>query len=105
MKAGELNRLVTFQRATYVYDALNEKKPTWADAFTVWAAIVTTGGREFYAAQKVNAETTALFKVRYNEMINAKMRIKYGNRIFEILAVNDVSARHVELQISAKEVV
>jgi SPP1 family predicted phage head-tail adaptor len=33
---------------------------------TIWAEAITTGGREFYAAQKLYAEMTVLFRVRYN---------------------------------------
>lgn len=105
MKAGELNRQITFQRATYTYDSKNEKIPTYADMTPVWAKIITTGGREFYAAQKLNAETVALFKIRYRPDINSTMRIKYGKKTFEIIAINDVDEKHEELLISAKEVV
>ena len=104
LNAGEFNRQITLQRAVYVYDSKNEKIATYADDVTVWAGIVTTGGREFYAAQKLNAETTALFKIRYRD-VSGTMRIKYGNRTFEIISINDVDAAHVALFISAKEVV
>lgn len=105
MRAGELNRRITLQIKTITYDTVNEPIETWTDYATVWAAVITTGGREFYAAQKLNAETSTVFKVRYNPVINTYMRIRWGNRKFEIIGVNDVDARHEELQISAKEVV
>lgn len=105
MRAGDMNRLITFQRATYTKAANGQKTPTWADAATVWAEVVTTGGKEFYAAQKKNAETSAVFKVRYTLAVNERMQIKYGNRAFEIISLNDVDGKHEELRISAKEVV
>jgi SPP1 family predicted phage head-tail adaptor len=106
LKAGELNKKITFQRATYTYDSRNEKIPTWTDEPTsTHAAIITTGGREFYAAQKLNAETSAVIKIRYRSDLNTAMRIKYGNRIFHIISINDVDAKHIEMQIACKEVV
>ena len=63
MRAGELNRRITLQIKTITYDTVNEPIETWTDFATVWAAVITTGGREFYAAQKLNAETSAVFKV------------------------------------------
>jgi len=60
---------------------------------------------EFFAAQRINAETTAVFKIRYLSSINTGMRIKMGNRIFEILFLNDVNGQRKELSIAAKEVV
>lgn len=106
MKAGELNRQITIQYVSgEATDSDGFKTKTWGDLVTVWAAVITTGGGEFYAAQKVNAETQCLFKVRYRTDITTKMRVKYGTRYFEILALNDVNAMRTELQISTKEVV
>lgn len=105
MQAGAMNNPIMLQSATRTADSYNQMIETWADTKTVFAQIVTTGGGEFYAAQKVNAQTSAVFHVRYDPAINVQMRIKYGTRIFAILAVNDVDGRHEEMQISAKEVV
>lgn len=104
LKAGELNRQITLQTQTITADNDGFQMETWADVATVWAAVVTTGGREFYSAQKVKAEMTCLFRIRYRQDITTKMRIQYGSRIFDILSVNDVDGARVELQISAKEV-
>ncbi len=106
MQAGRLDRVITFRRKSVAYDGLNEAIPTWADAFTVWAQIMTEDGREFFAAQKKNAETTVVFRVRYNATINETMRIKYDNRTYEIIPpINNKNAKHRELLVSAKEVI
>jgi SPP1 family predicted phage head-tail adaptor len=106
IKAGDLNTKITFQSATYSYNGTNQKIPLWADAATVDASMETTGGKKFYAAQKANSETTAVFTIRFNRWVNERQRIKLGNRIFQILPpINDVNNRHEELIISAKEVV
>lgn len=103
MRAGELDQRITIQTKTVVNDH-GDLIATWADTVTVWAGVTTTGGGEFYAAQKVNAETEVLFKIR-NRELSTLQRIKYGSRIFEILAINQVNADRREIQISAKEVV
>ena len=106
MNAGEYNRRITIQSKTVTYDSYNEPIETWTDGPTVWASIVTTGGGEFYAAQRLNASTQALFKIRYGTTVTELDRIKYGDRIFEILRPpNDVDEAHRELHISGKEVV
>lgn len=105
MYAGKLNRRITVQKKTITYDSYNQPIETWKDTYTIWAEVLTSGGGEFYAAQKVNAETQAVFNVRYTKSIGVLDRINYDNRIFEILSVNDVNAGRTELQISAKEVV
>jgi SPP1 family predicted phage head-tail adaptor len=106
LKAGDLNTRITFLHATKTKDTAGQTIETWVDAFTVPGGKTTTGGREFYAAQKKSAETTALFTVRYTQKINVRMRIKHGNSTYEILPpLNDVDNAHVKLLVSAKEVV
>ena len=105
INAGELTKQITIQTSIGAQDEYGEASQTYADLATVWASIITTGGREFYAAQKQNAETTALFKIRYRRGIRTDMQIKYGRRIFEILAIADPEEKHEELLISAKEVI
>jgi SPP1 family predicted phage head-tail adaptor len=105
MNAGSLNRKIEIQTNTPVPDSFNQPIDNWTTTATAWASIVTTGGGEFYAAQKVNADTQALFKIRYRQGVTTLNRIKYGSRIFEILAVNDANEAHKELWISAREVV
>lgn len=105
MRAGELNRRIVIQIPKVTRDDYGDTNETWEDFATVWAEIITSGGREFYAAQKQNAETSAVFRIRYREGLNTRMRIKYGHRVFEILPpINDVEGKHKELLISAKEV-
>jgi SPP1 family predicted phage head-tail adaptor len=103
--AGELNRRVELQSKTVTYDSYNQPVETWATIATVWAFIITSGGGEFFAAQKVNADTEAVFKIRYRTDVTVENRIKYGDRIFQILAINESDAGHREIKISAKEVI
>lgn len=104
IKAGELDRTITFQRATITPDALNEPIRTWADACTVWASVAEVGSKELYQAQKLYSETSAVFKIRYTQKVNSRMRIKLGTRIFEILGVTP-DRKRTALTISTKEVV
>lgn len=78
---------------------------SWADSFEVYAGIKTTGGGELYAAQKLNAQVTAVITVRADVTITALNRIRYGTRYFEILGPpNNVDEAGIILQIPAKEV-
>lgn len=105
ISAGELNKQIILQVKTGAQDAYGEPAGTLVDLATVWASIITTGGREFYAAQKLNAETTAVFKIRYRRGIRQDMKIKYGRRIFEIISIADPEEKHEELLLSCKEVI
>ena len=81
MRAGLMNRRITFQRKTIAFNSYNEPyPPTWADAFTVWASAVVESGHESYSAQKLNASEKMVFTIRYQGGINSEMRVKYDRR-------------------------
>lgn len=103
--AGKRNRRVTIQRKTVASDADGYDTETWATYKSAMAWIQTMTGREFYSAQKLNAETQALFIVNYVSGITTKDRVLYGTRVFEILSVNNPNEGNAELQIACKEVV
>lgn len=105
MNPGQYDKRILIQKKIVEHDSYNQPIEVWKDKHELYASIVNTGGGEFYAAQKLNAQTTAVFKTRFNKLVTVLDRIKYNGRIFEILWVNDVDEKHVELQISAKEVV
>lgn len=105
MNPGQFRTRIMVQKKLITHNSYNEQIESWKDSFDLWADVINTGGGEFYAAQKLNAMTTAVFRTRYVSSISTLDRIKYGNRIFEILFINDISEKHIELLISAKEVV
>jgi SPP1 family predicted phage head-tail adaptor len=106
MEAGNLNRLITVQKKIINQDSDGYTNETWVDLRTYWAEMITSGGKEFFAAQRFNEETTAVFRVRFTNAITTDMRIRLGHRCFEIIPpLNDVDGQRVELLIAAKEVV
>lgn len=105
MQAGKLNRRITFQAETITYNSINEPISAWVDLATIWAQALTTGSREFYAAQKLYAETAIVFRIHFSNRYSSKMRIKYGDRYFHLLGEpQDPDGLRKELLISAKEV-
>lgn len=75
MRAGRLNRYVTIQRRVETQNATGEVVWTWVDVCSVWAEIAAVSGREFFAAQQVQAMVTHAITIRYRSGIVAKMRI------------------------------
>jgi len=51
----------------------------------------------------VNAEVTGKISIRYLAGITPKMRVKHGNRIFDIVSMINPEERNRELQLMVKE--
>jgi SPP1 family predicted phage head-tail adaptor len=105
MNPGVLNCRVDIQTPTLTVDAYNQPVESGYTSTTTWAEAVTKGGTEFYAAQKLHADCTVVFRIRYRSTVTPQCRVVYGGRTFEVLNVNDVALRHVEMLLSCREVV
>ena len=103
-----MNLKIDIQKNTATVNEMGQKAPPSYANVTgltgLWAKMITTGGRELYAAQKINAETEVVFKLRYIAGITTKMFVKYGDRLFNILLVNNIDEKNEWLLLSCKEV-
>jgi SPP1 family predicted phage head-tail adaptor len=106
LNSGLFRNRIIFQE--YVNGTDNEGFPVdeWKYVKTAWAMIKTLQGREYYQAAAIQAENTTRFVIRYTTGIDNKMRIKYGERIFDIAAppIND-DEKNSTLTIIANEVI
>ena len=102
MRAGRLRHRVTIQQL--VPDPSIGGEDSWHDYATVWAAVEPLRGREYLAAQQEGAEVTGRITIRYIAGLKPTMRIKYGERIYQILSGIDPEERNAELQLMVKEV-
>lgn len=110
---GLLRHEVTIQALSHSRTGIGEA----VDVFTDWqvnipAQVEGSKGREFWASQQLQADTTNIVSMRYIDPDDAhpngvepKMRIVYGTRLFDILYVNDQSDRHIWLDIECRELI
>jgi len=105
MRIGELRHRITLQKLNPSRDSFGAEDPEWVDVATVWAAIYPISGREYFAAQQVNAEISTKIIMRYRTGVESKMRVTCGERTFEILAVIHFQEKKKELQLMCREVV
>lgn len=104
MKAGELRHAVTFEQKVETRDEFGGVVETWADYDWDYASIEPLKGRERFLAQQVQADVTALMRMRYREDITSALRVREGTSIYEIDAVFDPEKRGRELHLMLKEV-
>lgn len=97
MFAGNLDRRITIQRATYTQNALGEQIiATWNTLATVWAEVMPVSDGERIRALEVSAEITTRFRIRYSSTVasvNPKDRISYDGRVYDISGVKEIGRR------------
>lgn len=110
MRSGTLNRRVTLQSRSEAQGSTGEVTWTWADVDTVWAAIEPMAGREYFAAQQMQATTNTRIRMRFRRGVTTKMRVVYTEagsptytRYYAIDAVINPKDRREELQLMCTE--
>lgn len=102
MRAGAINRRITFQRRDATLDGFGtEDANTWSDVFPCWARFATQQGREFERALQIHEDLDALIICRYCSelaVITEKDRIAYKGNYFDIRSIVNVNERNRELQ-------
>lgn len=84
---GRLNKRITFCRYVETENELGQCVQALEEVKTVWATVEPTTGKEYYDAQKVRNEQTWNIYTRYFIDINTDMKIKYKERLFNIISV------------------
>jgi len=102
MRAGQLDRRITFQKFSVTQNSFGELDETWADYVTVWAERSQLRGREFWASRQVAAELTTRYRIRYRDDLEPTMRIVDGSRTYDIQAIIEMSDRNHWLEILAE---
>lgn len=105
MNPGRLNKKITFQQLCQDKDEYGEIVEEWLDIKTVWAEIAPVSGNQFFAAKQINSEISHNVYVRYCNDLSPSMRIKFRDRIFEILYIMNVKEENRLLQIYCKELI
>lgn len=104
MFAGRLDTRITIERHVTGQDAWGQPVDTWELLASTWASVEPLQGREYIAAQAVQAETTIRVRVRYLAGVTASCRIALDDgRILGIVAVIDERNQHRFLQLMCKE--
>lgn len=105
MRPGRLRHRVVVQRATDAIDQYGDQTKIWANLATVWAAVEPLNGRELFAAQQTQGQTSTRITIRpiVGQSISPKDRVKFGSRYFDIQSVINVEERNIELQLLCVE--
>ena len=101
---GELRHRITIQKLNNSQNEYGELAELWEDILNVRAGIYPISGKDFFAAETTNNEITHKINIRYVPGITSAMRIKFGERYFEIISPPiNFQERNILLQIICKE--
>jgi SPP1 family predicted phage head-tail adaptor len=103
VKIGKLRHSITIEQVAEAQDSDGSIIETWSSFAAVQASIGPISGREYFAAQSMQADVTHRISLRFIAGVIPKMRAKYGSRIFDILSVINVDERNRELQLMCRE--
>jgi SPP1 family predicted phage head-tail adaptor len=104
MRAGRLTKRVTFQERSTTLVGAGDQSETWSNSFNDWVALEPLSGRELIAGASVQNVSTHRVTMRYRDDVNARMRIKYGDRYFNITSPpRNTDERNRELVFEAQE--
>ncbi len=93
MRAGRLDRRVTIRSRTTAADAQGQQIETWSDVDTVWASKRDLRGREYFAAQSMNADVTTVFEMRYRADVTVLHRLVCEGLTYDIQDVSEIGRR------------
>ena len=93
---GDLSRRIDILRASTAKDAVGQKIETFTVLTTVWANYTPVSDGEKVCANEVYASLSARFIIRYSTSVasvNAKDRIGFDGRVFDIIGVKETERR------------
>jgi len=103
MKAGQLKHRIVIEQQTQTKNAIDEIILTWSTFCTVWAAIEPATGQSYYAANQLESKVDGRVRIRYRADLEPTMRIKFGDRILNIISIVHPQENHRELHLMYSE--
>lgn len=85
MRAGNLRERITIQREEKKSTASNQQVGEWVDVCEIWAEVKCTDSGVIDGSGFIQHEATYKFYIRRRDDITAQMRIKWKNRIFQLV--------------------
>lgn len=106
-RISRLKHRITLLSQKEELDSLGRQKrgaSQWTAFATVWAEVRQINGQEIERARQMTAQASHVIAIRYREGVTEAMRVKFGDRTFEVRAVLDADSSRREMQLVCGEV-
>ncbi len=105
ISSGELNRRITIQRLVPTRHPTGEMIDSWVDVIKPWANWKPMQGTEEFRQDRRAARQTGVFRIRFAQGIDPKMRVLWNNVEYDIERVEEVNFREgLDLFVVARDV-
>lgn len=88
-RIGNMREQIVIQSVSEDQSSSGFPEQTWSTYSTVWAAVtyrINTSDEKEMADRKT-AETTAVFRIRYDSAVTEKHRISYNSQVWDITGI------------------
>lgn len=105
-QVGRIDAQVTIQQSGGSRDGFGLTAPTWSTfAADLWAEILTVSGREFSQGEQTRATLTHRVRIRDLAGVAPRMRLLWGSRVLQIVAVRPDETHGLYLWLDCLEIV
>jgi len=91
--AGKLDREVSFENVVESSNVMNEKEPTYTEAFKTFAKVMELEGKEGYEGDQKQDRSDIRLKIRFREDITLESRFVYKGETYDITSIKEVGKR------------
>ena len=103
MQAGKLNRRITIQAPTKVYDK-GQQIETWTDVATVWSSVRTISSTAGNTDALIQIDSPTEFVIRYLPNITNEMKIVYKTKSYRITGIINEDENDRKIVITATRI-
>ena len=103
IKISDLRHRLALEEPQLTPDAGGGAAINWVKLDDLWGYIEPLSGRESFIEHQTEMVLTHKIIIRFRQDVFPEMRLRYGNRVFEIISVINEKERDVWLQLECKE--
>ena len=100
---GRRHKFTAQAKSSKVADGIGGFTTSWADSFTFYGRLETLSLDQILQAAQGKKEITHTIITFYDSRLSIENRIKYGDRIFKVITVENLKERNLKQQLLVKE--
>jgi SPP1 family predicted phage head-tail adaptor len=98
-----LNKRIIIQFKTTISDGFGGYNEVWNDLKTLWAEIKPISSTDTFEANKIEEKISHIITIRYYSLLTTQCRIRYCERIFNIIGIINPLESNDIMKIEAEE--